>query len=282
MIAKIKFKDIKMKFALNRHSDYSSSYQVFVENSYPNLLRLLNDGDTVIDAGANAGVFTVMASYLVGESGRIIAIEPDPENLATLKKNIEINGLKNVDIVEKALFSESNQVIDLISNGTKSHVVTEDTDHENPFKIFTVNTITFDDLLLDLSISPAFLKMDIEGSEKYALRCADHTMGFLRYIECEIHDFDSERELLRYKCFRFGKTGAENIENVKGYLFRHPFKVANMEIHNSFLTSRRVLFARSKRAGIYPKLFFGQKVFDNRTDGYDESNVMNLKSKGYF
>ena len=73
MIAKVKFKDIKMKFALNRHSDYSSFYQVFVENSYPNLLRLLKDGDTVIDAGANAGVFTVMASYLVGGSGRIIA-----------------------------------------------------------------------------------------------------------------------------------------------------------------------------------------------------------------
>lgn len=131
MIVKVKFKDIKMKFALNRHSDYSSFYQVFVENSYPNLLSLLNDGDMVIDAGANAGVFTVMASYLVGESGRIIAVEPDPENLATLKKNIEINSLKNVEVVEKALFSESNHVLDLIYNGTMSHVVTEDTDHEN-------------------------------------------------------------------------------------------------------------------------------------------------------
>lgn len=85
MIVKIKFKGIKMKFALKRHSDYSSFYQVFVENSYPNLLRLLKAGDTVIDAGANAGLFTVMASSLVGESGRVIAVEPDPENIVTLK-----------------------------------------------------------------------------------------------------------------------------------------------------------------------------------------------------
>ena len=259
MIAKVKFKGIKMKFALNRHSDYSSFYQVFVENSYPNLLRLLKAGDMVIDAGANAGVFTVMASSLVGESGRVIAVEPDPENLAILKKNIAINSLKNVEVVGRALFSESNQAINMISNGTMSHVVAQEKDHKNLLKIFTVNTITFDDLLLDLGISPAFLKMDIEGSEKYALRSADHTMKLLKYLECEIHDFDSERELLRYDRFRFEETGAENMENVKRYLFRHPFKVINMEIRNSFLTTKRVLFGRSQSGEIYPKLFFGQK-----------------------
>ena len=207
-----------------------------------------------------------MAPYLVGESGRIIGVEPDPENLATLKKNNEINILKNVEVVEKALFSESNHVLDLISNGTMSHVVTEDTEHENPFKIFRVNTITFDDLLLDLSISPAFLKMNIEGSEKYALRSADHTMKLLKYLECEIHNFDSERELLRYDCFRFEEMGAEKYGNLKRYLCRHPFKVINMEIHNSFLTSRRVLFHKTQRAEIYPILFFGQKILDNRTN----------------
>ena len=107
-------------------------------------------------------------------------------------------------------------------------------------------------------------------------------MKLLRYIECEIHDLESERELLNYKCFSFRKTGVENMDNVKGYLFSHPFKVINMEIHNSFLTSRRVLFARSKRAEIYPKLFFGQKLSDIRTDEYAESNVINMKSKGFF
>lgn len=49
------------------------------------------------------------------------------------------------------------------------------------------------------------------------------------------------------------------MENVKRYLFRHPFKVINMEIRNSFLTSKRVLFGRSQRGEIYPKLFFEQK-----------------------
>lgn len=110
MIAKVKFKDIKMKFALNRHSDYSSFYKVLVENSNPNLLRLLKEGDTVTDAGANTGIFTTIASFLVGDTGRVIAIEPDPENLMTLQMNIAINTLKNVKVIERALFSESDQV----------------------------------------------------------------------------------------------------------------------------------------------------------------------------
>lgn len=90
----------------------------------------------------------------------------------------------------------------MISNGTMSHVVNEEANSENCLKLFTVNTTTFDDLLLELDISPTFLKMDIEGPEKYSLRSADHTMKLLKYLECEIHDFDSERELLCYNCFR--------------------------------------------------------------------------------
>ena len=49
-----------------------------------------------------------MDSSLVGETGSVVAVEPDPENLVTLKKNIAINSLKNVEVVKKALFSESN------------------------------------------------------------------------------------------------------------------------------------------------------------------------------
>ena len=47
---------------------------------------MIQKGDTVIDAGANNGVFTVIASTLVGPEGKVISIEPDPENVNALKK----------------------------------------------------------------------------------------------------------------------------------------------------------------------------------------------------
>ncbi len=45
------------------------------------ILRVLAPGDTILDVGANIGVFSVLASLSVGPSGRIVAFEPDPRNL---------------------------------------------------------------------------------------------------------------------------------------------------------------------------------------------------------
>jgi predicted RNA methylase len=80
MIITLNFEGVGIKFNLKRHCDFSAFYQVFVENSYNNLLECIGKGDIVVDAGANNGVFTVMASVLVGNKGKVISIEPDPRN----------------------------------------------------------------------------------------------------------------------------------------------------------------------------------------------------------
>ena len=145
-------------------------------------------------------------------------------------------------------------------NGTMSHIIL---DHnavcEADVKTYEVSTITFDDLISDLHISPAALQMDIEGSEKFALRSADHALLSVRYIECEIHDSESEGKLLRNDGFRFEKSRAENMGNAIRYLLCHPLKVLNMKMHNGSVTSRRVLFSKSAKTEICPKIFFGYK-----------------------
>src|SRR5437879_4053080 len=65
------------------------------------MLRCLTDGDVVVDVGANVGFFTILASELVGASGRVIAFEPGQENLQRLSKNLELNESHNVTIIEK-------------------------------------------------------------------------------------------------------------------------------------------------------------------------------------
>ena len=56
------------------------------------LSQLIRPGHVVLDAGANIGYFSVLASHWVGEAGRVFAFEPDPRNFALLKDNLVRNG----------------------------------------------------------------------------------------------------------------------------------------------------------------------------------------------
>ena len=56
----------------------------------------LEPGMTFLDVGANVGCYTVAAAAAVGETGRVVAIEPDPHNFALLTRGIAANGLRNV------------------------------------------------------------------------------------------------------------------------------------------------------------------------------------------
>ncbi|MFP3130700.1 MAG: FkbM family methyltransferase, partial [Nitrososphaeria archaeon] len=53
----------------------------------------------VLDIGANIGIFTCKAAL---EVNRVYSIEPEPNNL-TFEKDVEINGLKNVTLINYAV-----------------------------------------------------------------------------------------------------------------------------------------------------------------------------------
>jgi FkbM family methyltransferase len=58
--------------------------------------KILKAGQTVIDVGANQGIFTLLFSRLVGPAGRVIALEPAPSLFAALDANCQANGADNV------------------------------------------------------------------------------------------------------------------------------------------------------------------------------------------
>ena len=72
------------------------------------LERVLKPGMTVFDIGANIGYYVLLELGLIGESGRMIAIEPSPSNIALLSRNLALNGVsERVTLVEGAV-SDSN------------------------------------------------------------------------------------------------------------------------------------------------------------------------------
>lgn len=73
----------------------------------PNLTALvarrLGAGDVFVDVGANMGYFSVLASRLVGEAGRVVAFEASPATYALLAEDLAMNGAANVRAVNVAV-----------------------------------------------------------------------------------------------------------------------------------------------------------------------------------
>ncbi len=57
------------------------------------LRAALRPGATFLDVGANVGYMTVLGARSVGSAGRVIAVEPDTQNLKLLRANLWRNGL---------------------------------------------------------------------------------------------------------------------------------------------------------------------------------------------
>jgi FkbM family methyltransferase len=67
------------------------------------ILNRLQAGDVFIDIGANIGYYSVLASIVVGDGGRVVAFEPEPSNYALLAANCKINALTNIQLVNAAV-----------------------------------------------------------------------------------------------------------------------------------------------------------------------------------
>ena len=85
------------------------SYEGTYEREILRLLpELLGDGDAMVDVGANVGILGARAARLVGESGRVVAVEPSPRCLEDLRRVVD--GMSNVTIVDAALGPERGTV----------------------------------------------------------------------------------------------------------------------------------------------------------------------------
>ena len=127
-------------------------------------------GDVVLDIGGCWGDTALYFADLVGPHGRVYTFEFDPESLAVLRANLELNpGLAaRIEVVELALWERSGERIPFTQAGRMTKV-TPDSAEGGP----TVETITVDDFVSQAGPERlAFVKLDVEGAELSVLRGA--------------------------------------------------------------------------------------------------------------
>lgn len=76
-----------------------------------NLSHYIRRDMTIVDVGANVGLYTVLLSRLVGPGGRVVAFEPEPELFAQLKRNCALNDCGNVEAHNLALGRRADRLV---------------------------------------------------------------------------------------------------------------------------------------------------------------------------
>ena len=124
------------------------------------LSQYLKPGDIFYDLGANVGFFTILAAKILSPAGKVYAFEPEAENAATLRRNVELNNFAHITVIEKAVSKTTGVEKLWLKEYCGSHTLASPITKFDPKQCITVNTVSTDDLLQKKAVElPAFLKI---------------------------------------------------------------------------------------------------------------------------
>jgi FkbM family methyltransferase len=139
----------------------------------------LSDGGVFFDVGAHIGYDSLKAARLVGEKGRVVAFEPNPNTLRILRSNIEASGARNV-IVQPIACTDSEQTLTLFDSTPGGNSGSSSLSRANAGGLtrpYTVRGRPIDDVVSELGMTRVdVVKADVEGAELLVLRGAAQTL----------------------------------------------------------------------------------------------------------
>lgn len=153
--------------------------------------QVLRPGMTVVDAGAHHGFYTLLASRLVGRTGRVIAFEPSPRERKRWRAHARINLRRNAEIHACALGDDTHEQTLYVVQGREDWCNSlREPQVDAQFIPVRVQVRRLDEVLEDRRVSKLhFLKLDVEGAELSALRGAHGTLLSSRpVILAEVQD----------------------------------------------------------------------------------------------
>lgn len=165
----------------------------------------LTEGDTVIDVGAHHGAYTVLMAAKCGQTGHVVAIEPDPYSRRVLVRNIGLNpGIKRPAVEVCACSDEIGEATLFCRRGNSQSSLARSAAEFSPAygpEEIRVPLVTLDSYLSKCGL-PGLrcVKIDAEGAEIRILRGAKQVLASNADVVCELHP---------YAWPEFGNTFAE-------------------------------------------------------------------------
>lgn len=141
--------------------------------------HMLSPTDTVFEVGSHHGFHLIPIARRVK---RAIAIEPNPHNVAILNRNLALNALSNVTVVQAAIGDSIGRIAilqDTNEGGVSSSGMSD-------LPTINVDLLPLDQLAEEFGF-PQFLKIDVEGFEDRVLKGASQIMRHRPKIAIEVH-----------------------------------------------------------------------------------------------
>lgn len=200
---------------------------IFEKNSVAVLKKLVKNGDTVLDVGANIGFYSILFSKIVGNTGRILAFEPTLHYGKVLEKNLKTNNIQNCEIIRVGL---SN-----IKQKLKIHIGPSSATIHVPGGGFStsqeiINLISLDDYIKENNIDKIdFIKVDIDGHEPFFFKGALKTIqryepiilleiNQLNYFEAGFNAWDFYEMLKRLNFKIYSENNLKEFKTKENFL----------------------------------------------------------------
>ncbi len=181
----------KLKIHSFRHKGYWWHGRNREALALASIAKFLSIGQTALDVGAHIGYFSAYFAHLVGPGGRVLAFEPSDENLEYTRPNTEqyphvqldTRGISNftgdASFFVESLTGQNNSLVEdyqvFEKNAAYAGVVCEKREVK-------IRVTTVDDVCREFAITPAFIKMDIEGAEFQAVQGMLDTLRSVRPV----------------------------------------------------------------------------------------------------
>ncbi len=170
-------------------ADESVAAEIFKWREYRIAENYITDLNLpIFDVGAHAGFFSLYARALNKEVD-IVALEPEPNNLDALKKNVLVNKIENIIIIPGALAGKSGRRTLEISSDSHNHKLNDQAKTSITVKAFSLNNLN--------EYFPGgigLMKMDIEGGEyEVFANLTEENFASFKAVLMEYHDLPGQK-----------------------------------------------------------------------------------------
>jgi len=153
----------------------------------------LNPEGCFFDVGAHIGLYSLVASRLVGPKGRVVAFEPDPWNAQLIREHATRNGISNVSVAQVAVWRSEGEVRfrrggdPRTGKSSRRGAVVGSEVAPGTGEIISVQAVSLDRFAAG-NCSPRLIKIDVEGAECEVLEGAAGLLAETKpTLICEVH-----------------------------------------------------------------------------------------------